>query len=153
MEKQRIVIDTTALISYFEFVFNKGSRISNKAKSLIDVAFEFDDKILLTIPSIVFVEIFDKWFRGDSTKDEEFRAKFRAEVFERIRQAPNIEIREIDIEVLENFVLLDDSDINLENHDRLILAAAVALGSSLITSDNKIHTYVEKYKVIPSVIL
>ncbi len=76
------------------------------------------------------MEIFDKWFRNNN--GEEFQAKFRTEVFEPVRQAPNIEIREVDAEVLEMFLSLQDSDINLENRDRLILASAAVLKAPLI---------------------
>ncbi|HBB31001.1 MAG TPA: hypothetical protein DDZ80_10345 [Cyanobacteria bacterium UBA8803] len=106
----------------------------------------------MTIPSTVFVEIFDKWFRGKNSEDEEFRAKFISEIFNPIKFLPNIEIRELDIEILENFLRLDDPDINLENRDKIVLATAVVLESPLITSDSKIKKYVERYKNIPDLI-
>jgi len=106
----------------------------------------------LSIPGVVFVEIFNKWFCGDKNQDEEFRARFKAEVFEQVRRAPNVEIREIDAEVLEMFLSLHDPDINLENSDRLILASAAVLESTLITTDNNIIAYVRKHRVIPSII-
>jgi len=150
--RRRLVADTTALISYFSSVFNQGSKISKRAISLIDSAFRYEDEVILSIPGVVFVEIFDKWFRGDKSQDEEFRAKFKFEVFEQVRRAPNIEIREIDAEVLEKFLSLQDPDINLENSDRLILASAAVLESPLITSDSDLIRYVKKHRVIPSII-
>ena len=145
--KTRIVIDTTALISYFGSVFAIDSKISSRGIDLIREAFQEDGNTLLVIPSIVFVEIFDKWVR-----DEEFQAKIRSEIFEPVKQSPNIEIRPIDKEVLENFITLVDDDINLENHDRLILASAVVLNAPLITSDRKIRKFVNRHHVIPRVI-
>ena len=111
-----------------------------------------DYAVILSIPGVVFVEIFNKWFCGDKNQDEEFRARFKAEVFEQVRRAPNVEIREIDAEVLEMFLSLHDPDINLENSDRLILASAAVLESTLITTDNNIIAYVRKHRVIPSII-
>ncbi len=148
--KNRFVVDTTALISYFDFVFEQGSQISKKGLELIKNAFLTEHKTILIIPGVVFVEIFDKWFRNHN--GQEFRAKFRAEVFEPVRQAPNIEIREVDDEVLEMFLSLQDSDINLENRDRLILASAAVLKAPLITSDGKVIRFVNKHKIIPYVV-
>ncbi len=150
--KKRFVLDATALISYFSSVFNQRSKISPKAISLIDEAFRYQDRIILSIPGVVFVEIFDKWFRGDESQDREFRAKFRAEVLEQVHRAPNIEIREIDAEILRMFLSLEDPNINLENSDRLILASAAVLESPLITSDKDMTKYARKYKLVPSVI-
>ncbi len=151
-QKYRFVIDTMTLISYFSQLFNVPSQISTKGLSYIEKVFQSDSDYLMTIPSIVFVEIFDKWFRGLTPTDEEFRAKFIAEVFKPIKSCPNIEIRELDMEVLEQFLHLDDPYINLENRDKIVLASAVVLESPLITSDGKIKEYVEKYKNIPAII-
>jgi len=77
---------------------------------------------------------------------------FVSEVLEVLLQAPNIEIKPIDEEVLERFMYLDDPEVNLENHDRIILASAMMLQWPLITSDNKILKYAKRHKVIPLVI-
>jgi hypothetical protein len=148
--RQRFVIDTTTLISYFSSVF-QGARIqiSQAALELVANTFKAESNYLMIIPSIVFVEIFDKWFRGT---DQEFRSRFRVEVYEPIRNNPNIEVREIDVEILETLLRLDDSQINLENRDKLILAAAQILDAPLITSDRKIQRYFTKYRNIPSII-
>lgn len=147
MSRQFAVIDTTALISYFSAVFNRPSQISEDATKLIRHAFQSDNDVLLSIPSIVFVEIFDKWIVND-----EFRAMFMSEVLEVIAQCPNIEIKPIDEEVLQMFVSISDSVANLENHDKIILASAMTLQWPLITSDSKIVKYVKKHKVIPAII-
>lgn len=142
-----MVIDTTALISYFSTVFKQQPQISEDAIKLIQHAFRSNSDILLSIPSIVFVEIFDKW-----VLDDEFRAMFVSEILELISQCPNIEIKSIDEEVLQMFISLSDSIVNLENHDKIILASAMTLQWPLITSDSKIVKYVKKYKVIPAII-
>jgi len=148
--KKRLVIDTTSLISYFDNVFEQGSQISKEALKIIDNAFGSRHETILIIPGVVFVEIFDKWFQGSGR--EEFQAKFLAEVLSPIIQAPNIEIREIDQEILEKFISLQDIKLNLENRDRLILAIASVLNAPLITSDRKIIRFVKKYKPISEVI-
>lgn len=147
MIKQFVVMDTTALISYFSTIFKQQSQISEDAIKLIQHAFRSDSDVLLSIPSIVFVEIFDKW-----VVDDEFRAMFVSEVLELISQCPNIEIKSIDEEVLQMFISLSDSIVNLENHDKIILASAMTLQWPLITSDSKIVKYAKKYKVIPAII-
>ena len=145
--KTRVVLDTVALISYFSDIFKQESQISHTGISIIDKAFTYENEVLLSIPSIVFVEIFDRW-----VTDEESGARIKAEVLERILIAPNIEIKRIDSEVLENYLLLNDPNINIENHDKIILASAIMLGWSLITSDSTLIQYVEKHRVIPKVI-
>ncbi|MEA5552891.1 hypothetical protein VB713_18260 [Anabaena cylindrica UHCC 0172] len=151
--KRRFVVDTVALISYSAHIFNVPSKISQKGLSYIDIALNsYNSKYLIIIPSIVFIEIFDKWFRGNTTANQEFRAKFIAEVFNPIKLTPNIEIRELDIEVLKSFLDLKDENIKLENRDKIVLATAVVLKSALITSDTKIREYCNKYKVIPEII-
>lgn len=142
-----MVIDTTALISYFDWVFEKPSQISDSAIKILKRAFQSESDVILSVPSVVLVEIFDKWVRND-----EFRAKFVSEVLETLLQYPNIEIKTIDKEVLQNFIKLDDEKVNLENHDKLILASAMMLGWPLITSDEKICKYVRKHPVIPEII-
>lgn len=147
IRKNRIVLDTNALIAFFAPVFSQPPRIASKVAGLIKKAFEYPDQIILIIPSVVFVEIFEQFIL-----DEEQQARFKAEVLEPVRQAPNIEIRPVDVEVLENFILLEDPSIKLENHDRIILATAVALKSPLITSDPEVAKYVKRHRVIPRII-
>lgn len=150
--KRRYVIDTNALISYFSSIFDVPPQVSSKGLSIIHKAFQDNSDCLAIIPSVVFVEIFDKWFRDNNITGEEFRAKFISEVIVPIKNSPNIQIRELDKEILESFLSLNDTYIKLENRDRIILATAVVLNSYLITSDRKIKEYVEKYQVIPGII-
>lgn len=147
MAKQRFVIDTNALIGYFHRVLDQPPRMSRHAFSLISKAFHYPDEIILIIPSIAFIEVFEQFIL-----DEESQAKFKAEVLEPIWNAPNIEIRPMDMEVLENFLLLEDPNIRLESHDQIVLASAMALQCPLITSDSKIKRLNEKRKFVPKVI-
>lgn len=147
MGKQRIVIDTNALIGYFHRVLDQPPRMSRYAFSLMAKAFHYPDEVILIIPSIVFVELFEQFI-----VDEETQAKFKAEVLQPIKHAPNIEIRPIDVEILENFLLLEDQNVRLENHDRIILASAMALQSPLITSDPQIKRLNNRRRFIPKVI-
>lgn len=59
--KQKYVIDTTALMSYFSSTFEIQNKMSQHALDIISQAFN-NDSIILLIPSIVFVEIFSKQF-------------------------------------------------------------------------------------------
>lgn len=148
----RFVIDTTTLISYFSKVFGQSSKISQSGLTYLDRVFQGHPNYTMIIPSTVFIEIFDKWFRETNNYGEEFRAKFISEVYNPIKSNPNIEIREIDIEVLKNFLDLDDPIVNLENRDKIILASAITLNAALITSDRRIKKYFTKYRVIPQLI-
>ena len=152
MYKHRYVLDSTALISCFPAIFDSPSKISDRSASIIHKAIAFDDSAILIIPSVVFVEIYDKWFRGNNSQDDEFREKFKAEIYHPIQTASNIEIRELDIEVLEMFLQLDDPHVNLENHDKIVLATSSVLQAALITSDRKIIRYNNRYQVAPNIL-
>ena len=83
MEKIRYVIDTDGLISFFSGVFDDtlgfdgAPSISQKARAAIQEAvFPLEGLVLLSVPSIVFIEIYEKWLRSG-----EFFRKFFYEVF------------------------------------------------------------------------
>lgn len=141
------VIDTTSLISYFSGIFAVRSQISRNALRIIESAFKRDSLIKLSIPSIVFVEIFDKWF-----KDEEMSAAIKSEIISLIDERSNIEIKSIEKEVLANFIEINDPRIKIDNHDKIILASSMMLQWPLITSDSNIIKYNTKYKVIPHIV-
>ena len=107
------------------------------------------ENIILIIPSIVFIELFRKWFRN-----EELSSKIRYEIFERVRSRPNMEIKPIEQEVLENFIKIVDieSDYNFDNHDKHVLASAMMLNAPLITSDTKLIRYNKRKRVVPEII-
>lgn len=142
---KRYVIDTNSLIFYFNKIFGEPDKLSAKTRLLIERALSSSEgDIKLSIPAVVLVEIFEKWIRT-----EEFAAKFHYEVFSLISQSPNIEIKPIEREVLGNLLKIGGELRNHDLHDKIILASAMMLECPLITTDNKIIEYVEKYHVIP----
>jgi PIN domain nuclease of toxin-antitoxin system len=141
------VVDTTSLISYFNNIFGGPAKISRDALKIIETAFKRDSDIKLSIPSIVFVEIFDKWF-----SNEEIATAIRIEIMTLIAERPNIEIKPVEKEVLENFIKINDDFIKFDNHDKIILASSMMLQWPRITSDSKLIRYNNKYKVIPDII-
>jgi len=145
---KRFVVDTTSLISYFSDVFGQPSQISDDAINLIDRAFH-EDSIILIFPSVVFVEIFKKWFISEAKA-----ALIRFEVLERIKNRGNMEIKPLEKEVLENFIKIQDieSNYNFDNHDKQVLASAMMLQCPLITSDLRLIRYNKIKKVIPKII-
>lgn len=144
MEKIRYVIDTNGLISFFAEVFgsvpmfNGSPPISQKARNTIQKAvLPFEGGVLLSIPSIVFIEIYEKWLRSG-----EFLRRFFYEVFTPLKQSPNVEIRAIDQEVLENLLTVDGCLAGHDLHDKIVVASAITLECRIITVDSKIVEYV-----------
>ncbi len=144
MKKKRYVIDTNGLISFFSEVFNDNPKfdgappISQKVRNAIQEAvFSFEGGVLLSVPSIVFIEIYEKWLRS-----EEFFSKFFYEVFIPLKQSPNVEIRAIDQEVLENLLDVDGCLAEHDLHDKIVVASAMTLACPIITVDTKIIEFV-----------
>ena len=146
--KIRFVIDTNCLTFYFVNVFKQPHKFTASTLRLLDLAFSGCPDVLLSIPSIVFVEIFDKWLQN-----EEFSAKFYYEVYGPIKRCENIEIRPIDAEVMENLVDIQGSLAGHDMHDKIVLASAMALDCPLVTTDKKIAEYVRGSRVIPGILL
>lgn len=148
MRKIRYVIDTNAVISLFNEVFNGDISLSVRGINIIRQAFN-DKNILILIPSIVFLEIFSKWF-----KDEETTSKIRYQVYEHIKNQENFSIELFDKEVLENFIAINDIEAgyNFDNHDKQVFATAMKFNCPLITSDLRLIRYNERKNIIPSVI-
>lgn len=145
MGKKRYVIDTNGLISFFAGVFEDASgfdgapSLSQKTKNTIKKAVSpIEGGVLLSVPSIVFIEIYEKWLRS-----EEFFRKFFYEVFIPLKQSPNVEIRAIDQEVLENLLTVDGCLAEHDLHDKIVVASAMTLECSIITVDPKIIEFVE----------
>lgn len=145
---KRYVIDTTSLISYFSDIFEEPPKISERSIGIINSAFIHDNTVLI-IPSIVFVEIFKKWYQSD-----EWSEKIRYEVYEKVISRPNIEIRPLDIELIENFIRITDIEPNhnFDNHDKQVLACAMMLNCDLITSDQKVIRYNRRKNVVPAIL-
>ncbi len=144
MEKIRYVIDTNGLISFFAGVFedtlgfDESLSISQKARNAIQEAvYSLEGGVLLSVPSIVFIEIYEKWLRSG-----EFFRKFFYEVFTPLKQSPNVEIRAIDQEVLENLLTVDGCLSEHDLHDKLVVASAITLECPIITADRKIIEFV-----------
>lgn len=79
-------------------------------------------------------------------------AKFHYEVFNQLSQSVNVEIKPLDQEVLENLLRIGGVLADHEIHDKIILASAMMLNCSIITTDAKIREYVDATHIIPSVI-
>ncbi|MEN6414243.1 MAG: PIN domain-containing protein [Veillonellales bacterium] len=142
------VIDTNTIIRYFHDVFHEDVELSNRTRRLVQAALNpFEENIKLSIPSIVFVEIYEKWL-----KNEEFSKKFHYEVFLPIKESPNIEIKPIDKEVLFELLKISGSLEHHDLHDKIVLASAMSLQCKLVTSDTKLIQYVEETRIIPEVI-
>ncbi|MDM8525467.1 hypothetical protein QUF80_19030 [Desulfococcaceae bacterium HSG8] len=155
MEKTLYVIDTNGLISFFSRVFDDTPKfdgappISRRARNIIQEAVSpSEGRVLLSVPSIVFIEIYEKWLRS-----EEFFRKFFYEVFTPLKQSPNVEIRAIDHEVLENLLKIDGCLAKHDLHDKIVVASAMTLECSIITVDHKIIEFVGTGKcLIPNVL-
>ncbi len=144
MVKKRYVIDTNGIVSFFSGVFDnipgfeEEKLISNKARNAIQKAvYPFDGSVLLSVPSIVFIEIYEKWLRN-----REFYRLFFYEVFIPLKQSPNVEIRAIDQEVLENLLKVDGCLAEHDLHDKIVVASAITLECAIITVDQKITEFV-----------
>ena len=144
MEKIRYVVDTNGLISFFAGVFedttgfDESQSISQKARNAIQEAvYSLEGGVLLSVPSIVFIEIYEKWLRS-----REFFRKFFYEVFTPLKQSPNVEIRAIDQEVLENLLTVDGCLAEHDLHDKIVVASAMTLECAIITFDEKIIEFV-----------
>lgn len=144
---QNYVADTTAIVSFFSSIFGCECAISNRAVNLIRSALEDPSEVRLNIPSIVFVEIYYKWFR-----DEEQAEQVYYEVFRRVDSCPNIEIKPLEEEVIHEILLLHDDEINLQNHDKIVLASAATLRCPLITSDTMLLKYNRRYGLLPEIV-
>lgn len=139
------VTDTNSIISYFHRIFGVRQILSLRARRIIEEALlSSPSEVKLSIPSVVFIEIFDKWF-----VKEEIARKLQYEFFEVIKKSPNIEVKPIEQEVLENILKIGNELSGHDMHDKIILASAIMLNCPLITTDGKIIDYIKKSKVIP----
>ena len=154
MEKTRYVIDTNGLVAFFTDVFedkirvDESQMISKRVKNIIQEAvYSSESGVLLSVPSIVFVEIYKKWLRSS-----EFARRFFYEVFTPLKQSPNVEIRALDQEVLENLLAIDGCLAKHDLHDKIVVASAMTLECAIITVDRKIIKFVGNgEKKIPKV--
>jgi predicted nucleic acid-binding protein len=142
------VIDTVSIICYFNEVFGVTQKLSNKAIRLVRWALITSPTyVKLSIPSVVFIEIYEKWCIS-----EEMTAKVRYEVFNAIKESPNIEVRPIDREVLEYLPNIRGNLANHDLNDKIIVASALALNCPLITTDSEIIKYAKSSQSIPGIV-
>lgn len=152
--RELYVIDTCALMSFYSNVFEyadgyPGSpELSTKTCSIINEAiYSGWTRVRISIPSIVFVEIYEKWLRN-----EEFCRRFFYEVFDELKQSENIEIRPADREILEDLIKLDTYIPKHDLHDRIVLASAMALDAPLITTDESVTEFINEKNIISKVL-
>lgn len=149
---KRYVADTNSLIAFFHDVFydapnfNGAPQLSKKTSDIIEQAvFSPSSDVRLSIPSVVFFEIHEKWL-----KTEEFLRRFYYDVFVSLKDAPNVEIRPIDEEILDNLTRIRGCLTDHDLHDKLVVATAVALECGLITTDSLIQEFVKSESAIPA---
>lgn len=132
------VIDTVGFINYFNIFFGEESRMSLSTRKIIDNCFSYDyPQFKLSIPSVVFIEVFEKFLKG-----REIVVRFQYDIMEMIKRSSDIEVKSIDKELLTIFCSLNDDIQKLEYHDKIITASAYQLRAPIITCDMKICNYI-----------
>ena len=144
----RYVVDTCAIISYFNNVFKKAdtNTLSDQVRQLIDWSLLEQRDIILVLPSAIFVEIYYKWFRN-----EEEQERIRYEVYEVLKKSKNVEIKPMIKDTFYELVNILEANVpaNFDNHDKQVLATSMELQAELITSDSKLSLFVKKTGCIP----
>lgn len=129
---KRYVADTCAIISAFPLGFAGAppSISSSSIDLLLEPVHSSYTNLRLIVPSMVFVEIMEKW-----ATTEESRSRLMYEVYFPLFNADHVSIQPVSEETLDSLsyinVHLQDHDLN----DRLILAAALEFEADIITSD------------------
>ncbi|WP_164974097.1 PIN domain-containing protein [Filimonas effusa] len=141
------VIDTVALINYYNIFFHEKDMLSPNVRNAISKCLDRSyDYFKLIIPSVVFVEIYKNFLRS-----EEMARKFYYEIFIQLKECEDVEIKPIEQEIVS--LLLDvDSERTLELHDKIIYASAVQMECTLITNDPKIIKANKRDKFIPEIL-
>lgn len=134
------VLDTHAVIWHFPKAFRQTNCNSRKVNEILcETLTDESSKYRLVVPSIVFVEIFDKF-----SLNREDSSRVFYECFTPLKDCSRIELRELDFEVLETVSKIGGALENHEIHDKIIVATALTLDASVITKDPKIHEYAEE---------
>ncbi|MFT3747220.1 MAG: PIN domain-containing protein [Agriterribacter sp.] len=138
------VLDTCAIISYFNQVFLENSTISGKTLSIMKRAFDSGVGKMI-IPSIVFIELY--YLFADN---REMTKRIYYDVFYKIKELDNFHIHSLDKEVLNEFISIDNflDNEKFDNHDKQILATAIVMNCTLITSDSRIKAYNDRRKKV-----
>lgn len=138
------IIDTCAFINYHNDFFKEENKLSKETREIIDECYSnYTYENLLIIPSIVFIELRNKFLLS-----EERLKEFYFKVFKLTDSADKINIREIDNEVMLKFLTMDTVGINFERIDKIVLATALTMNSTIITYDSKIKEFVERSNTI-----
>lgn len=136
------VIDTHALIWYFQRAFRQPNKNSSFVNGLLDHSLtnEFSP-IRIVVPSISLIEIFEKF----CTCEQDARRVYY-ECFCVLNQSSNVDIRELDWETMQYLIRLDSVLESHEIHDKIIVATAQMLNCCLVTKDPKIWDYAGETK-------
>lgn len=138
------VFDTVGFINFHHDFFNEKLHLSQRLIEDVNKCLSPDYiDYKLIIPSIVFVEIFDKQLRTD-----EKASQFKYEILSKYLSCDDVEIKGIDKEVLEIYYSINNNVIQLETHDKIVLSSAIQMQGKLITNDGKITTYVEATQAV-----
>ena len=105
---------------------------------ICETLYNSDSDLRLVIPSVVFVEIFDKWSRTDESSKRIFY-----ECFEPLNQCDRVDVRELDEEVLLALSRIGGVLERHEINDKIIVATAEVLEAPILTKDPKIHEYAD----------
>ena len=114
--------DTHSLVWYF----SDDGRLSEKALNAFEDAIE---EGIVIVPSIVLAEIMFIAKKGRISLGF-------AETLGKIEEQENFEVAALDSDVLK---MADTIEVDLEMHDKLIVATALHLDSALITRDRRIR--------------
>ena len=124
------VTDTHPLVWYF----TEDRQLSKKALAAFE---ETREEGLIIIPTIVLAEVMYICQKGRIT------LTFRKTLI-RFEEYENFEVAPLDVDILK---AADNITVDLEMHDKLIVATALYLGTSLITRDESIR----KAKIVKTV--
>jgi PIN domain nuclease of toxin-antitoxin system len=118
------VADTHCLIWYF----TEDPQLSKKALGAFEGTLK---KGIIIIPAVVLAEVMFIAKRGKIT------LTFK-ETLKRIESYENFDIAPLDVEILR---VADKIEVELEMHDKLIVATALYYNATLITKDRRIKGY------------
>lgn len=133
----RFVADTHAVIWHFARFFKQPNLNSERVNVVFHQVLNNPlTDLRLVIPSVVFLEIFDKFCRTESDA-----ARIYYECFVPLEACPNVEIRELDKEVIEMLISLGDVLKSHEVNDKIVVATSAVLECVLFTKDPVVQEF------------
>lgn len=133
----RFVADTHTVIWYFSRFFGQRNLNSEGVNQVFHQVLNNSlTNFRLVIPSVVFLEIFDKFCRTENDA-----ARIYYECFVPLEACPNVEIRELDKEVIEMLINLGDVLASHEVNDKIVVATSAVLECVLLTRDPVIQEF------------